>query len=136
MLSESTPGLGHHRSPDSTAELSLAKDTLTTRVVQGPEVGEVVAIPQVGGPHHRYERRAAYPIAAWSRRSPHTITTAVYPAQGQVCAGLEGLTNLRTASRPETEQEMADGTEFQAAGLPEKGIASFGEGQVREASHR
>jgi len=39
--------------------LSLAKDAPTPRVVQGPEAGEIVEIPQVGGLHHRYERRAA-----------------------------------------------------------------------------
>jgi hypothetical protein len=39
--------------------LSLAKDAPTTRVVQGPEVGQIVEIPQVGGLHHRYARRAA-----------------------------------------------------------------------------
>jgi putative transposase len=43
----------------SRTHLSLAKDTPTTRVVQKPEAGEIVAIPQVGGLHHRYERRAA-----------------------------------------------------------------------------
>jgi len=43
----------------SRTHLSLAKDTPTTRVVQGPEAGEIVEIPQVGGLHHRYERRAA-----------------------------------------------------------------------------
>jgi len=43
----------------SRTHLSLAKDTPTTRVVQGPEAGEIVAIPQVGGLHHRYERCAA-----------------------------------------------------------------------------
>jgi len=39
--------------------LSLAKDAPIGRAVQGPELGEVIAIPQVGGLHHRYERRAA-----------------------------------------------------------------------------
>jgi len=43
----------------SRTHLSLAKDAPTTRVVQGPEAGEIVVIPQVGGLHHRYERRAA-----------------------------------------------------------------------------
>ena len=43
----------------SRTHLSLAKDAPTPRVVQGPEVGEIVEIPQVGGLHHRYERRAA-----------------------------------------------------------------------------
>ena len=28
-----------------------------TRAVMGPDEGEVIAIPQVGGLHHRYERR-------------------------------------------------------------------------------
>jgi hypothetical protein len=27
--------------------------------VQGSEAGEIMEIPQVGGLHHRYERRAA-----------------------------------------------------------------------------
>ena len=39
--------------------LSLGKDSLNARELQGPELGEVVAIPQVGGLHHRYEHRAA-----------------------------------------------------------------------------
>jgi hypothetical protein len=29
------------------------------RAIQPPEIGSVVALPQVGGLHHRYERRAA-----------------------------------------------------------------------------
>jgi transposase InsO family protein len=39
--------------------LSLAKDPPESRSVQPPESGRVVAVPQVGGLHHRYERRAA-----------------------------------------------------------------------------
>jgi len=39
--------------------LALAKDTPTTRRVQTPTEGRVVAFPEVGGLHHRYERRAA-----------------------------------------------------------------------------
>jgi hypothetical protein len=44
---------------ESRTHLSLAKDTPEPRPVQPPELGAVVAIPQVGGLHHRYERRAA-----------------------------------------------------------------------------
>jgi transposase InsO family protein len=43
----------------SRTHLSLAKDAPLGREVQGPWLGNVVAIPQVGGLHHRYERRAA-----------------------------------------------------------------------------
>jgi len=43
----------------SRTHLSLDKDAPITRVVQGPEAGAIVEIPQVGGLHHRYERRAA-----------------------------------------------------------------------------
>jgi transposase InsO family protein len=39
--------------------LSLEKDTPASRSVQPPDLGPVVALPQVGGLHHRYERRAA-----------------------------------------------------------------------------
>jgi putative transposase len=44
---------------ESRTHLSLAKDTPEPRPVHSLEVGAVVAIPQVGGLHHRYERRAA-----------------------------------------------------------------------------
>jgi hypothetical protein len=44
---------------ESRVHLSLAKDTPEPRPVHRPELGPVVAIPQVGGLHHRYERRAA-----------------------------------------------------------------------------
>jgi hypothetical protein len=43
----------------SRTHLSLAKDSPEPRPVQPLESGAVVAIPQVGGLHHRYERRAA-----------------------------------------------------------------------------
>jgi putative transposase len=39
--------------------LALEKDAPTTRRVQTPKEGRVVAFPEVGGLHHRYERRAA-----------------------------------------------------------------------------
>jgi putative transposase len=43
----------------SRTHLSLNKDTPIPRPVTPPEDGAVVAIPEVGGLHHRYERRAA-----------------------------------------------------------------------------
>ena len=46
----------YHR---SRTHLSLQKDTPESRPVQAPEAGRIVAIPVVGGLHHRYERRAA-----------------------------------------------------------------------------
>ena len=50
----------------SRTHLSLAKDSPQPRPIARPAIGPVVAIPQVGGLHHRYDRRAA-----WSR-SPVT----------------------------------------------------------------
>lgn len=44
---------------DSRTHLSLVKDAPRSRLVVPPEVGPVVAVPQVGGLHHRYDRRAA-----------------------------------------------------------------------------
>ena len=38
---------------------SLAKDAPQPRAVEKAEQGPVIAIPQVGGLHHRYQRRAA-----------------------------------------------------------------------------
>ena len=43
----------------SRTHLALAKDTPEHRAVEQPEQGHVTAIPQVGGLHHRYLRRAA-----------------------------------------------------------------------------
>jgi hypothetical protein len=39
--------------------LALQKDAPERRAVHGQDLGEVVAFPEVGGLHHRYERRAA-----------------------------------------------------------------------------
>jgi hypothetical protein len=39
--------------------LSLNKDAPISRLVQSPEIGRIVELPQVGGLQHRYERIAA-----------------------------------------------------------------------------
>jgi putative transposase len=39
--------------------LSLAMDCPEPRPVQPPDLGEAIAVPEVGGLHHHYERRAA-----------------------------------------------------------------------------
>lgn len=39
--------------------LSLDKDCPHTRPIQPPRSGEIIAMPQVGGLHHRYQRFAA-----------------------------------------------------------------------------
>jgi putative transposase len=46
----------YHR---SRTHLSLKKDTPERRSIQRPNAGRIMAIPEVGGLHHRYERRAA-----------------------------------------------------------------------------
>jgi putative transposase len=46
----------YHR---SRTHLSLDKDCPDARPIQPPNCGEVIAIPQVGGLHQRYERLAA-----------------------------------------------------------------------------
>ena len=43
----------------SRTHLALAKDAPEARPIQWPQSGVVVEIPEVGGLHHRYERRAA-----------------------------------------------------------------------------
>jgi hypothetical protein len=39
--------------------LSLGKNAPDSRPVQPPSAGEIVTFPEVGGLHHRYERRTA-----------------------------------------------------------------------------
>jgi hypothetical protein len=34
-------------------------DSPEPRPIQGPDAGRIITIPEVGGLHHRYERRAA-----------------------------------------------------------------------------
>ncbi len=46
----------YHR---SRTHLSLGKDCPEPRPIQAPKVGKIVAIPQVDGLHHRYQRLAA-----------------------------------------------------------------------------
>jgi len=46
----------HH---DTRTHLSLGKDCPRPRSVQPGSAGKIIAFPQVGGLHHRYERRAA-----------------------------------------------------------------------------
>lgn len=46
----------YHR---SRTHLSLNKDAPEPRAVMSPDAGEIVELPEVGGLHHRYERRAA-----------------------------------------------------------------------------
>jgi putative transposase len=43
----------------SRTHLSLAKDTPNPRSVTPPSTGRIVAIPEVAGLHHRYDRVAA-----------------------------------------------------------------------------
>jgi hypothetical protein len=39
--------------------LALEKDAPEGRAIQPPAMGKVIELPQLGGLHHRYERRAA-----------------------------------------------------------------------------
>jgi putative transposase len=43
----------------SRTHLALDKDAPASRAIQPPELGTVIELPQMGGLHHRYERRAA-----------------------------------------------------------------------------
>jgi hypothetical protein len=43
----------------SRTHLSVNKDAPISRHVASPADGDIVAIPEVGGLHHRYERHAA-----------------------------------------------------------------------------
>jgi hypothetical protein len=68
-LRAAAPGRGHlrrvlssyfHYHHDARTHLSLDKDCPRPRAVQLPSTGNnIIAFPQVGGLHHRYERQAA-----------------------------------------------------------------------------
>jgi hypothetical protein len=44
---------------DTRTHLALSKDCPEPREIEPPEMGKIVAIPQLGGLHHRYTRMAA-----------------------------------------------------------------------------
>ncbi len=44
---------------NSRTPLAWGKDALKSRALQLPDLGPVIELPQVGGRHHRYQRRAA-----------------------------------------------------------------------------
>jgi hypothetical protein len=46
-------------SPCTRTHLGLDKDAPDHRPVSPPSAGPIIAIPEVGGLHHRYERKAA-----------------------------------------------------------------------------
>jgi putative transposase len=48
--------LYYHR---TRTHLSLAKDCPESRPINPPTAGKIIPFPEVGGLHHRYERRAA-----------------------------------------------------------------------------
>jgi hypothetical protein len=52
----------------------LGKDSPLPRSIQPPEMGRVVAVPQVGGLHHRYERQSA----AWIARKPTVLPQILF----------------------------------------------------------
>src|SRR5262249_42851727 len=78
----------YHR---SRTHLALGKDAPDRRPVQRPELGPIVAIPQVGGLHHRYERLAACKVNA------RIVSDPLRGAPGS-CSG--STTGFAAASRP------------------------------------
>jgi len=58
--------------------LSLGKDSPDGRAVQPPEMGRTIALPEVGGLHHRYERRAVC-ICALTKIRPRNISPRADP---------------------------------------------------------
>jgi hypothetical protein len=59
LISKADRMLANENYQRSRTHLSLEKDSPVPRSIQSPELGRVVALPQLGGLHHRYERRAA-----------------------------------------------------------------------------
>ncbi|MBN2575697.1 MAG: hypothetical protein JXP73_14115 [Deltaproteobacteria bacterium] len=45
--------------PDTVVRCRSGSDAPEPRAVQPPSMGDIVELPEVGGLHHRYERRAA-----------------------------------------------------------------------------
>src|SRR5882762_8173859 len=64
--------------------LSPATDSPKPRPILSPELGKVIEQSQVGGPHHRYERRAAESALARDRLPFHLLTWKNQPPRRSV----------------------------------------------------
>lgn len=86
----------HHK---ARTHLSLNKDCPQPRHIQPLSAGKIIAFPEVGGLHHRYERRAAGAIVATEPADlfrPGEFTT--------VSLGRNGAENLRVAPTSQLPQ--------------------------------
>jgi putative transposase len=63
--------------------LSLNKDCPNSRDVQPPSAGKIVAFPEAGGLHHRYERRAARATATIDRAVPSATSAPFHSLRRQ-----------------------------------------------------
>ena len=59
--------------------LALEKDTPEPRSVQPPDMGKVIEIPEVGGLHHRYERRGGIIRVRPSRFQGRSLVALTIP---------------------------------------------------------
>ncbi len=91
--------------------LSLEKDSPEPRAIQPPEMGSVVAVPQVGGLHHRYERRVP--------EKPESNSTRAISTSSFDCAELRPLLTRRSAYAAQLTQ----------AGLPKARVLTVSIGQ-------
>jgi hypothetical protein len=83
----------------SRTHLALDKDTPIPRLVTPPANGTIVAIPEVGGLHHRYERRAGLNAShrdAYSRRAPARHC----PAAATTCPAVGRRVEVSAVARP------------------------------------
>jgi len=64
---------GRFKESEQHTHLSLATDSPEPRRIPSPEFGKVIEQPQVGGLHHRYERRAAESALARDRLPLHLL---------------------------------------------------------------
>ncbi len=79
----------------SRTHLGLGKDCPESRPIELPVMGRVIGIPQVGGLHHRYTRKAAYP--ARSRSSSRQALP-----EEQICSRSQGSSRSTGFLSPES----------------------------------
>jgi transposase InsO family protein len=88
----------YHR---SRTHLSLGKDTPEPRAIQLPEKGAVVAVPQVSGLHHRYDRRGPERAKIHhAPRPPEPLQFASKPFLVPACTSTHRLKHRRMLVKP------------------------------------
>ena len=97
--------------------LGLQKDTPESRPIHPPDAGRIIAIPEVGGLHHRYERRAANRrVCGLGRRL--WIAALAIDSRSPVCSEIPATISKTGSAKPTLRPPLAGARTSQLSSEP------------------